>query len=138
MKLWKIVPLEEIVKYRVGDRVYSPHFGEGFITGIDESNTYVYPIKVEWTGTVPPYHQRHDCFTPDGLYTVATPDPEFDIVPLEAIKVSKRGVCRREGRTEMIAKIYVTLMDCLTIILLAMAVFLAAYSLYLLVLVSVV
>lgn len=38
----------------------------------------------------------------------------------------------------MIAKIYVTLMDCLTIILLAMAVFLAVYSLYLLVLVSVV
>lgn len=138
MKLWKIVPLKEMVKYRVGDRVYSPNFGEGIITGIDESNTYVYPIKVEWTGTVPPYHQRHDCFTPDGLYTVATPDPEFDIVPLEAIKVSKRGVCRREGRTEMIAKIYVTLMNCLTIILLAMAVFLAAYSLYLLVLVSVV
>lgn len=38
----------------------------------------------------------------------------------------------------MIAKIYVTLMNCLTIILLAMAVFLAVYSLYLLVLVSVV
>lgn len=96
MKLWKIVPLEKIGKYKVGDRVYSPHFGEGFITRIDESNTYVYPIKVEWTGAVPPYHQRHDCFTPDGLYTVATPDPEFDIVPLEAIKVSERGVCRRE------------------------------------------
>lgn len=59
MKLWKIVPLEEIGKYRVGDRVYSPNFGEGIITGIDESNTYVYPIKVEWTGTVPQYHQRH-------------------------------------------------------------------------------
>jgi hypothetical protein len=89
MKLWKIVPLEKIGKYRVGDRVYSPNFGEGIITGIDESNTYVYPIKVEWTGTVPQYHQRHDCFTLDGLYTVATPDPEFDIVPLEAIKVSE-------------------------------------------------
>lgn len=89
MKLWKIVPLEEIGEYRVGDRVYSPNFGEGIITGIDESNTYVYPIKVEWTGTVPQYHQRHDCFTLDGLYTVATPDPEFDIVPLEAIKVSE-------------------------------------------------
>ena len=38
----------------------------------------------------------------------------------------------------MIAKIYVALMNCLTIILLAMAVFLAVYSLYLLVLVSVV
>ena len=35
MKLWKIVPLEEIGKYRVGDRVYSPNFGEGIITGID-------------------------------------------------------------------------------------------------------
>lgn len=37
----------------------------------------------------------------------------------------------------MIAKIYVAMMDCLTIILLAMATFLTAYSLYLLVLVSV-
>jgi hypothetical protein len=100
MKLWKIVPLEEIGKYRVGDRVYSSNFGEGIITGIDESNTYVYPIKVEWTGTVPQYHQRHDCFTLDGLYTVATPDPEFDIVPLEAIKVSERGVRIREGEQE--------------------------------------
>lgn len=61
---------------------------------------YVYPIKVEWTGTVPQYHQRHDCFTLDGLYTVATPDPEFDIVPLEAIKVSERGVRIREGEQE--------------------------------------
>ena len=34
----------------------------------------------------------------------------------------------------MIAKIYVALMGCLTIILLAMAAFLAAYGLYLLVL----
>lgn len=38
----------------------------------------------------------------------------------------------------MIAKIYVALMDCLTIILLAMAVFFAVYGLYLLVLFSVV
>ena len=97
MKFCKIVPLEEIRKYRVGDRVYSPNFGEGIITGIDESNTYVYPVQVEWTGTVPQNHQRHDCFTPDGLYTVATPDPEFDIVPLETIKVPESGVRIREG-----------------------------------------
>jgi hypothetical protein len=91
---------DDASKFQVGDRVYSPNFGEGIITGIDESNTYVYPIKVEWTGTVPQYHQRHDCFTLDGLYTVATPDPEFDIVPLEAIKVSERGVRIREGEQE--------------------------------------
>lgn len=36
----------------------------------------------------------------------------------------------------MIAKIYVALIDCLTVILLAMAIFLAAYGLYLLVLLA--
>lgn len=134
MKLWKIVPLEEMVKYRVGDRVYSPHFGEGIITDIDEKASPTYPIVVEWTKELQPYHGHRDVYTIEGLYTVSYHDPEFDITPLEAIKVSERGVRRREGGTGMIIKIYIALMDCLTIILLAMAAFLAAYGLYLLVL----
>lgn len=132
MKLWKIVPLEEMVKYRVGDRVCSPHFGEGIITDIDEKASPTYPIVVEWTKELQPYHSRRDVYTIEGLYAASYHDPEFDITPLEAIKVSERGVCRRG--TGMIVKIYVALMDCLTIILLAMAAFLAAYGLYLLVL----
>lgn len=138
MKLWKIVPLKEMVKYRVGDRVYSPHFGEGIITDIDEKARPTYPIVVEWTKELQPYHGHRDVYTIEGLYVVSYHDPEFDITPLEAIKISESGVCRKEGRTEMIAKFYVTLMDCLTVILLAMATFLATYSLYLLVLVSVI
>lgn len=96
MKLWKIVPLEKMGKYKVADRVYSPHLGEGFITDIDEKASPTYPIVVEWTKELQPYHGHRDVYTIEGLYAVSYHDPEFDITPLEAIKVSKRSVCRRE------------------------------------------
>ena len=46
MKLWKIVPLEKMGKYKVGDRVYAPYHGYGTVTAI-LSNT-IYPIEVTW------------------------------------------------------------------------------------------
>lgn len=82
-------------KYRVGDRVYAPHFGEGIITEIDDRKTPAYPIEVQWEHVIPPYHSWHDCFTLDGQYTTSASDPEFDITPLEAIKVSE---CLKEGK----------------------------------------
>lgn len=80
--------MEEVTKnqrkeFKVGDRVYAPHFGEGIVTGIDESKNSIYPIHVKWTKTVPPYHSLGDCFTPDGRYTVSSTDSEFDIVSME-------------------------------------------------------
>lgn len=100
MKLGKIVPLEDCTarrdgKYRVGDRVYAPHFGEGIITEIDDRKTPAYPIEVQWEHVIPPYHSWHDCFTLDGQYTTSASNPEFDITPLEAIKVSE---CLKEGK----------------------------------------
>jgi hypothetical protein len=89
MKLWKIVPPEKMGKYKVGDRVYSPHFGEGFITDIDEKASPTYPIVVEWTKELQPYHRHRDVYTIEGLYAVSYHDSEFDITPLEAIKVSE-------------------------------------------------
>lgn len=82
-------------KYRVGDRVYAPHFGEGIITEIDDRKTPAYPIEVQWEHVIPPYHSWHDCFTLDGQYTTSASNPEFDITPLEAIKVSE---CLKEGK----------------------------------------
>lgn len=73
-------------KFKVGDRVYAPHFGEGIVTGIDESKNSSYPIHVKWTKTVPPYHSLGDCFTPDGRYTVSSTHSEFDIVSMEEQK----------------------------------------------------
>lgn len=128
--------MKEEIKFRIGDSVYSPHFGEGIIADIDEKASPTYPIVIEWTKELQPDHRHRDVYTIEGRYAVSGHDPEFDITPLEAIKVSESGVCRREGGTGMIAKIYVALMDCLTIILLAMAAFLAAYGLYLLVLLA--
>lgn len=46
MKLWKIVPLEKMGKYKVGDRVYALYHGYGTVTAI-LSNT-IYPIEVTW------------------------------------------------------------------------------------------
>lgn len=66
-------------KFSVGDRVISPHFGEGIITGIDESEDSVYPIHVKWTKLVNPSNRSDDVFTLEGRYTVTPlPDPEFD------------------------------------------------------------
>lgn len=70
-------------KFKIGDSVYAPHFGEGIVTGIDESKNSIYPIHVKWTKTVPPYHSLGDCFTPDGRYTVNSTDSEFDIVSMK-------------------------------------------------------
>lgn len=81
--------MAEESKFKVGDRVISPHFGEGIITGIDESEDSVYPIHVKWIKTVPPYHSLGDCFTTDGRYTVSSTDSEFDIVSMEDKKGTK-------------------------------------------------
>lgn len=97
MKLWKIVPLEEMVKYRVGDRVYSPHFGEGIITDIDEKASPTYPIVVEWTKELQPYHSHRDVYTIEGLYAVSPlRDPEYDIVSMEDA-IFKNNISQNEG-----------------------------------------
>ena len=81
-------------------------------------------------------HGHRDVYTIEGLYAISYHDLEFGITPLEAIKVSERGQVKMIYGNGIIEKIYIVTMNCLTLILLAMATFLAAYSLYLLVLVK--
>lgn len=93
MKLGKIVPLEDCTarrdgKYRVGDRVYAPHFGEGIITEIDDRKTPAYPIEVQWVHVIPPYHSWHDCFTLDGQYDLSGANPDFSIYSLRALSLN--------------------------------------------------
>lgn len=82
MKLWKIVPLEEIGKYRVGDRVYSPNFGEGIVTEIDK-NRAEYPIKVEWLSDAQYIKSETDYYSIDGKYFKGWDNlVEFNIFPM--------------------------------------------------------
>lgn len=74
-----------VSKFRVGDSVYAPHFGEGIVTGIDESKNSIYPIHVKWIKRISPYHQLEDCFTLDGRYIVSAADQNFDIFLLDAL-----------------------------------------------------
>lgn len=75
-------------KFKVGDRVYSPHFGEGAITKIAVNKSLVYPIHVHWAekGNI---HSDYNYFTSDGNYFFDHKDPEYDITPLEDIDLSK-------------------------------------------------
>ena len=66
-------------KFEIGDMVFSPHFGEGIITEIDEKASPVYPIVVDWKKELQPYHRHRDVYTIEGLYAVSYHDPGFDI-----------------------------------------------------------
>ena len=69
-------------KFHVGDSVYSPHWGEGVVTGIDDNPLFMYPVHVEWTKKRQPDQRDGDIFTAEGNYTVGEVKP-WDIVLLE-------------------------------------------------------
>lgn len=62
-------------KFKVGDRVWSPHFDDGIVTDIDDDKDF--PIEVQWCGghtlTV------HEYFTKDGKYDLTNTNPDFNI-----------------------------------------------------------
>lgn len=70
---------EKVIKFKVGEEVYSPHFGKGIVTGIDTNSLFIYPIHVEWTDKKRKGKHRHDIFTPEGFYSVSFHDPDMDI-----------------------------------------------------------
>lgn len=72
-------------KFKVGDSVYSPHLGEGIVTGIDNNPLYLYPIHVHWTNKKQAAQNDDDIFTPEGNFNVGVSNP-WDIVPLEEAK----------------------------------------------------
>ena len=69
-------------KFHVGDSVYSPHWGEGVVTGIDDNPLFIYPVHVEWTKKKQPDQRDGDIFTVEGNYTVGEVNP-WDIVLLD-------------------------------------------------------
>lgn len=74
--------MAEEAKFKVGDHVWSSHFGAGVIVNTEaEDETDEYPIEVHWcnTGVVDDY----DFFTKDGKYDISGFNPDFNIYSVE-------------------------------------------------------
>ena len=70
-------------KFKVGEHVWSPHFGGGTVTATEVT----FPIKVHWNDDS---FGDYDFFTEDGKYTVEGEKPEmgiYHIDPKDAEKV---------------------------------------------------
>ena len=65
-------------KFKVGDKVYSPHWGEGAVTSINSGA--IYPVEVKWSDG------NYECFSAQGQHDCEMADPEIDIVPIEEVK----------------------------------------------------
>lgn len=75
-------------KFKVGERVWSPYFGGGTVTAIDDKAGDIFPITVHWNDG----YTFCDCafFTEDGKYTLKGDNPEkgiYHIDPKDAEKV---------------------------------------------------
>lgn len=77
-------------KFKVGDHVWSPHFGIGTVTAVNDATNDPYPISVKWTDNsrVP---NTYGAFTKDGKFdSRGEGDPDKDITPFEVIDWSKK------------------------------------------------
>jgi hypothetical protein len=71
--------MKEEIKFRLGDRVFSPHFGKGIVTDIDDRPNIRYPIAVQW-------EPESDVFTLDGKYSLVDEVPDFGITSMKVVK----------------------------------------------------
>lgn len=73
---------EEEAKFKVGDNVWSPHFGSGVVVDIAAGDKF--PIEVKWCdGIIPDY----DFFTKDGQFDLSGANPDFNISSLRSISL---------------------------------------------------
>ena len=79
-------------KFKVGDRVYSPHFGKGVVSRIVDPRKADYPVEVRWIDTVPNYIYIHEYYTLDGQLHTQYPDPKYDIIHDEDDSESGRDI----------------------------------------------
>lgn len=66
--------------FKVGDHVYSKHFGEGVVEHIDDPKTNTYPVQVYWIGACPRSFNSCEIYTPDGKFNTIYPNPDNDII----------------------------------------------------------
>ena len=67
-------------KFKVGDRVYSPHFGKGIVSRIVDHKKADYPVEVHWIDIPPNSSYANEYYTLDGRFHTQYPDPEYDII----------------------------------------------------------
>lgn len=70
----------KVGKFKVGDHVYSKHFGEGVVEHIDDPKTNTYPVQVYWIGAVPRSFNSCEFYTPKGEFNTLYPQPDKDII----------------------------------------------------------
>ena len=70
----------KVGKFKVGDHVYSKHFGEGVVERIDDPKTNTYPVQVYWIGAVPRSFNSCEFYTPNGEFNTLYPQPDNDII----------------------------------------------------------
>lgn len=74
-------------KFKVGDHVWSPHFGAGIVTETEADSDAEYPIKVEWG------HSGELCsyayFTKDGQFDISECNPDMAIYSVEPEHAAK-------------------------------------------------
>lgn len=80
-------------KFKVGDNVWSYHFGVGIVTRVSTDNM-PYPVAVKWTDDARSPN-TYDYFTKDGKFDYSG-DVTKDIIPLEVIGSSEEeGIANR-------------------------------------------
>ena len=75
---------EEEAKFKVGDNVWSPHFGSGVVVDIAAGDKF--PIEVKWVSDFTP---DRDYFTKDGQYDTSGAHPDMGIYSVEAEHASE-------------------------------------------------
>lgn len=65
--------------FKVGDHVYSKHFGEGVVEHIGDPKTNTYPVQVYWIGACPRSFNSCEFYTPEGKFNKIYPQPDNDI-----------------------------------------------------------
>lgn len=87
---------ESKFKFKIGDIVYSRHFGRGVIVDIDEERSPVYPIKVDWEdGAAISWYGY--IFTKEGRFNKDNTDPKYDIIIERRLKEMKDDVTFKVG-----------------------------------------
>lgn len=82
---------ESKFKFKIGDIVYSQHFGRGVIVDIDEEMSPVYPIKVDWEDGAAISWCGY-IFTKEGRFNKDNTDPKYDIIIERRLKEMERNV----------------------------------------------